>query len=237
MGQKLMGHTGAVCGDAVVDMSPDKSVLILLKHCQDMKQQETRLRFITLFLLLGCTALFIFTICADLRQHGSSGFSGQGNPAEHSLAYSKQECSHTKAAQNEFQSVRNDLRSVFENNVDNKTYMKWQPVIGENYSEKERAIVIPVTGFYFVYAHFALRCHDKDEGFKRFSVQLHRRPFGYNDNVSLTDFRDAIKCSSEPYRNIFVGQLFELEREDQVKVWLREGYKLIASSSFGIFRI
>uniref|UniRef100_A0A3Q1FC66 THD domain-containing protein n=1 Tax=Acanthochromis polyacanthus TaxID=80966 RepID=A0A3Q1FC66_9TELE len=118
--------------------------------------------------------------------------------------------------------------SVFENNVDNKTYMKWQPVIGENYSEKERAIVIPVTGFYFVYAHFALRCHDKDEGFKRFSVQLHRRPFGYNDNVSLTDFRDAIKCSSEPYRNIFVGQLFELEREDQVKVWLREDHLGVA---------
>uniref|UniRef100_A0A3P8SVW2 THD domain-containing protein n=1 Tax=Amphiprion percula TaxID=161767 RepID=A0A3P8SVW2_AMPPE len=112
--------------------------------------------------------------------------------------------------------------SVFENNVDDKTYMKWQSVIGENYSEKDRAVVIPVTGFYFVYARFALRCYDDDEGFKTFSVQLHRLPFGYNDNVSLADSRDAIKCPSERYRTVFVGQLFELEEEDQVKVSLRE---------------
>uniref|UniRef100_A0A3Q1CCP1 THD domain-containing protein n=1 Tax=Amphiprion ocellaris TaxID=80972 RepID=A0A3Q1CCP1_AMPOC len=130
-----------------------------------------------------------------------------------------------------------DIIELFENNVDDKTYMKWQSVIGENYSEKDRAVVIPVTGFYFVYVRFALRCHDDDEGFKTFSVQLHRLPFGYNDNVSLADSRDSIKCPSERYRTVFVGQLFELEEEDQVKVSLREGYKLIASSSFGIFRV
>lgn len=81
IGQKLMGHTlpaEAACGDTMIDMGPDKSVLILIKHCQDMKQQETRLRLSTLLLLLSCTALFIFAICADLRQHESSESSGQG---------------------------------------------------------------------------------------------------------------------------------------------------------------
>lgn len=57
------------CGDAVMEMGSDKSVLILLKHCQDMKQQETRLRLITLLLVFSCTVLFCFTINGILIQN------------------------------------------------------------------------------------------------------------------------------------------------------------------------
>lgn len=81
MGQKVMGPTvpaGAACGDALINVSSDESVLILINHCRDMKRQEARLRLITLLLLLGCTALFVYSTCANLGQHGKSGSSRDG---------------------------------------------------------------------------------------------------------------------------------------------------------------
>lgn len=76
-----MAHTQpaeTACRDSVMNMGPDEPVLILIKHCRDMKQQETRLRLVTLLLLLSCTALFIFITGAGLRQHKNSGSSEQG---------------------------------------------------------------------------------------------------------------------------------------------------------------
>lgn len=46
----------------------EESLLILINHCREMKQQEARLRLITLLLLLGCAAAFIFISCADFSQ-------------------------------------------------------------------------------------------------------------------------------------------------------------------------
>lgn len=65
MAQKLKGEARpakATCGDSVIEVSPDESVLILIKHCRDMKQQETRLRLVTLLLLLSCMGLILFNI-------------------------------------------------------------------------------------------------------------------------------------------------------------------------------
>lgn len=80
MGQKLTGEVlpaEAACGDSVIDVSPDESVLILIKHCRDMKQQETRLRLTTLLVLLSCMALILFTT-GDLRQQKNSASREQG---------------------------------------------------------------------------------------------------------------------------------------------------------------
>lgn len=73
-----MEHTLPVesaCGDAVMGTGLDKSTLILIKHCRDMKQQETSLRLITLLLVLSCTVLFSFTFSVVLKQN--TGPAGQ----------------------------------------------------------------------------------------------------------------------------------------------------------------
>lgn len=67
-----MGHkpAEAVTRNAVVNMTcVEEPALILIRHCQDMKKQETRLRFITLLLLLGCGSLFLYISCAVLWFH------------------------------------------------------------------------------------------------------------------------------------------------------------------------
>lgn len=81
MGQRLLKKTQpaeAASGDSVIGIGPDESVLILIKHCSDMKQQEMRLRLITLFLLLSCMALILFTGRVDLRQQENSTSVGRG---------------------------------------------------------------------------------------------------------------------------------------------------------------
>ncbi|KAE8284748.1 hypothetical protein D5F01_LYC16182 [Larimichthys crocea] len=152
MGQKQMGHTlpaETTCKDSIIDMGQDRSALILIKHCRDMKQQEMCLRLITLFLLLICTALFIFMNGAILRQRGISGSNGQESTAEQSPAYSKQ-CPADNTSKNS-QRLRIHLTPVTIGNVSSKVYMKWNVKFGENYNEEKRAIVIPKTDYYFVY--------------------------------------------------------------------------------------
>ncbi|XP_044030889.1 uncharacterized protein LOC122865918 [Siniperca chuatsi] len=241
MAQKLMRHTlpaEAACGDAMIDMGPDNSVLILIKHCRDMKQQETRLRLFTLLLLLSCTALFICAIGTDLRHNETSGSSGQGTPVEQSSAYSKQErVCPADNPQTNLQRLRIHLRSVPADNTSDGLYIKWNVMFGEKYNKEKHAIVIPVTGFYFVYVRITLSCHDGDSNFKRFYVELHNWNEGYNKTVCLTEAWDGITCTSEWSRSVFVGQLFDLLEGDHVRVWIGEGYRLITKSSFGAYLV
>lgn len=80
MGQKVLGFTTAVgptCGDAMMGVSRDEPALILIDHCRDMKKQEARLRLVTLLLLLGCAALFVYSTWAGSRQPDQPGPRGQ----------------------------------------------------------------------------------------------------------------------------------------------------------------
>ncbi|XP_078127416.1 uncharacterized protein LOC144531252 [Sander vitreus] len=233
MGEKLFRQTlptEAVCGDAIIDMGQDKSVLILIQHCRDMKQQETRLRLVTLLLLLSCTALFIFTICANLWQHGNSGSSGQECAVEPSPAYSKQE-SPTANPQTNTQKLHIDLTSLGAANKTDGLYMKWHVNFGDQDNKEKSAIVIPEDGFYFVYVSIALSCNEGD--FNRFYVELR------NWNEAYPSTRPVMKtwdgCTSEGAKSVFLGQLFELSKGDNLSVWIGEGYELISTSSFGAY--
>ncbi|XP_031143173.1 tumor necrosis factor ligand superfamily member 15 [Sander lucioperca] len=234
MGEKLFGQTlptEAVCGDAIIDMGQDKSVLILIQHCRDMKQQETRLRLITLLLLLSCTALFIFTICANLWQRENSGSSRKECAVEPSPAYSKQErfCP-TANPQTNTQKLHIDLTSLGANTTDAQ-YVKWHDNFGDQDNKEKSAIVIPEDGFYFVYVRIALSCNEGD--FNRLYLELHN----WNENYPLN--RPVMKaldgCTSEGEKSVFVGQLFELSKGDNLSVWIGEGYELISTSSFGAY--
>lgn len=85
MGKKLMENTPpaeAACGDSVIDIPRDESLLILIKHCKDMKHQETWLRFITLLLSLSFMALILFVNCVHVQKWDNSAFNRQGVSSE-----------------------------------------------------------------------------------------------------------------------------------------------------------
>ncbi|KAF1377192.1 hypothetical protein PFLUV_G00198060 [Perca fluviatilis] len=235
MEEKLFGQTlptESACGDAIIDMDPDKSVLIPIKHCRDMKQQEMRPRLITLLLLLSSMALFIFTICAVLWQRGNSGSSGQNCAVKPSPAYSKQESVYPTAnPQTNIPKLHVDLTSVPADNKTDGLYLKWRDNFGGQHIKEETAIVIPEDGFYYVYVRIELSCNKGD--FNRFYAELR------NWSESYPEARPTMKawdgCTSEGDKSVFMGQLFELSKGDNLRVWIELGYELISTSSFGAF--
>ncbi|XP_023253576.1 uncharacterized protein LOC111648055 [Seriola lalandi dorsalis] len=243
MGQKLMGPTlpsEAACGDAMVAMGRDESILILIKHCRDMKQQESRLRLITLLLLLSCTTLFVFIKAADLKQCGNSGSIEQRITEEQHPAYSQQErlCPAVNP-QNNSQRPHIHLHSMTTDNRTDGQYIKWKSMFGKEYNEEKQAIVIPQTGVYFIYVTITLLCDEETttqaEDFNKLLVQLRRWNEGYDKIVPIMDAWNGVTCTSKVPRSVFVGQLFDLLAGDHVSVWIEFGYKLVWKSSFGAY--
>ncbi|XP_074473764.1 tumor necrosis factor ligand superfamily member 15-like [Sebastes fasciatus] len=218
-----------------MDMGHDESTLILIKHCRDMKKQETRLRFITLLLVFSCTTLFMFTIWADLRHRENSGSSGQPT----AVAFSKQEtvCPADNPQKNIQRLQLNLLSESGDDNTTHGQYLKWYALPHEKYNKQKRAIVIPEDGSYFIYVRISLGCHDFDQAkiFSRFFVALHQWNEGYPETQTPLEVWDGINCTSDTFRSVFVGQLFDLSKGDHMSVWIGEGYKLITKSAFGAF--
>ncbi|XP_051268347.1 uncharacterized protein LOC127370377 [Dicentrarchus labrax] len=242
MGQKLRGHTQpaeAACRGSMIDIGRDESVLILIKHCQDMKQQETRLRLITLLLLLTCMAMLIYTTSAGLRQHEESGSHGQGSAVEQGAAHPRQE---RLCPEDNQTPVRIHLRPPSPTNktkMSDGQYLEWDVDFGErNYDEETHAIVIPAPGIYFVYLRITLSCHgEKTPNFELFTLQLYCLNEGYPKRRLLTDAMDGLECTQDRSKSVFVGQLFELVEGDYLKVLMKKGYKLMKTASFGAYLV
>lgn len=120
--------------------------------------------------------------------------------------------------------------------------LKWAKMtdgFDKNYNEERRAIVIPQAGFYFVYLRISLNCNgESDENPSRFFMHLQKWNKGYSKTVNLTDALDVLDCNQWPMsKNLYVGQLFDLSEEDNLSVWVRDGYKMIKKAEFGAFLI
>uniref|UniRef100_A0A3B5KLY5 THD domain-containing protein n=1 Tax=Xiphophorus couchianus TaxID=32473 RepID=A0A3B5KLY5_9TELE len=119
--------------------------------------------------------------------------------------------------------------------------LEWRARFGGGaYSRGLWAIVVPETGLYFVYMKFVLKGPARD-----FRVTLQRRSKGYDRDMDLMGAQDGGPYPTGPpdgggghhrVRTVYVGQLFDLWRGDQLKVLISEGQELIDRASFGAFR-
>ncbi|KAM4532171.1 uncharacterized protein V3H82_026034 [Fundulus diaphanus] len=225
-----MGHRES--GDVVVGMGvqAEDPLLLLITHCREMKQQEARLRIATLLLLLGCAALVVFN-CADFT-HRRAAMAVVSSPAP-----SIQNPLNPAARLSTPSPLRIDLRSIYELEGPVKKIIQWDPVFGGEggaYDNVSRAIVIPATGQYFVYMRFMLcPCDPKpDKTPEAFVVMLQSSMKGYDEVQNLTYIREDHGCQD---KSVYMGQLFELQKGDQLRVFLEAGYELIRKSSFGAF--
>uniref|UniRef100_A0A3Q0RSN7 THD domain-containing protein n=1 Tax=Amphilophus citrinellus TaxID=61819 RepID=A0A3Q0RSN7_AMPCI len=232
-----MGYTvpaGAACGDAIIGVSPDESALILINHCRDMKKQEARLRLITLLLLLGCAALFVYSTCAGLRRQDEPGSRGREVSSQ---TFSSERLIRIQSDEPDFTSRNIYWRiKVCHTDDSDGSYITWTRKFGNmNYNEEKRAIVIPTTGVYFIYLRFILFCQKtvQDATFHNFSVKMHRWSESYTKITTQLDTWEGVRCSSEEYRTLFDGQLFELDEGDHLNVTVTNSYKLIKTSFFG----
>ncbi|CAJ1071040.1 uncharacterized protein LOC117831433 [Xyrichtys novacula] len=234
MGQRQMRFT---MPDEVACGSVDESVLILLKHCQEMKRQETRLRLISLLLLLGCAGLFIFT-----QLQRNSGSSGQQSSVGQSPVESRTEYL-TADPQRNTERLRIDLTSPGDPDRNSSNTIEWSVVLcsdDSNYDEKERAIVIPEEGTYLVYIRMAFRCYNREHGSEKLHIKLNVQNKVYDNpecsrnNVRLlTNAVDSVQCGPGLFRTLSMIQLYSLMKGDHLSVSLEEGYGLVTQSSFG----
>lgn len=226
---------GSAAGDSVIAMGEDESALILIKHCNDMKQQEARLRLITLLLLLVNMALLLFTNRLSPWHQGSFASAGRGGEVSPSAALLSQEkvCPadpETSDLPVTFQRWRIHLTSEHVSEKTDGHYLRWDD--GSGY------IVIPQSGFYFVYVRTTLRCHDRvDLKYTLFKLELHSWNEGYNKTVELAQAWDSVDCGqgSDAPRTVFVGQIFDLLEGDRVSVFIKNGYVLVTESFFGAY--
>ncbi|XP_062268346.1 uncharacterized protein LOC133974701 [Platichthys flesus] len=239
-----MAHTvkvlpaAAPCGDQETGLDRDQPVCILIRHCRDMKRQETRLRLLTMLLLLGCSALYIFTLCAELRnrEHQSSG--------DHRAAGPHQERLQTAVSSTEKKRFNIHLRqnhSVPKDTGTDERYIMWKQIIPEDNQcdQTRKDIVIPKDGVYFIYIRTSLFCRNATgaASSNMFYMQLRFWNENYNESRVLTDAREVVSCPPVAFRTVSVQQLFDLSEGDHVSVRIGAGYQLINKADFGAFLV
>uniref|UniRef100_A0A673WI79 THD domain-containing protein n=1 Tax=Salmo trutta TaxID=8032 RepID=A0A673WI79_SALTR len=210
--------------DTVISMAQQESVVLLLKHCQEMKRQESRLRLVTLFLVLGCAAVFVFTqrVNRDCNEKVSNN---------HDRLYISSDPLHLllPPASSRCNSVPED-------------YIQWEhEAIGlvhmQNftYDEKKHALVVPQGGRYFVYVGVNFRMPDKDKvsGEIHFlSLKVLKFSNSYQYNCPIMEVKDSIPGNRRGTRTVYTGQVVALEEGDLLRVSINEdNYELIDCST------
>ncbi|XP_023839001.1 lymphotoxin-alpha [Salvelinus sp. IW2-2015] len=217
--------------DTVISMAQQESVVLLLKHCQEMKRQESRLRLVTLFLVLGCAAVFVFTQRVNRDCNEKDSF----KPAEYSQqqAIDRQEQNLKPNAHLTTSSMCNSVP---------EDYIQWEHqgtglVHMQNftYDEKKHALVVPQGGRYFVYVGVNFRMPDKDKvsGEIHFlSLKVWKFSNRYPKNWPIMEVKDSIPDNRRGARTVYTGQVVALEEGDFLSVSINEdNYELIDCSA------
>uniref|UniRef100_A0A8C7I557 THD domain-containing protein n=1 Tax=Oncorhynchus kisutch TaxID=8019 RepID=A0A8C7I557_ONCKI len=220
--------------DTLISMAQQESVVLLLKHCQEMKRQESRLRLVTLFLVLGLCTL-------------SCGNIVQGQPPgmlafcvlnikwiyfqNHDRLYISSDPLHLllPPASSRCNSVPED-------------YIQWEHqetglvhMQHFTYDEKKHALVVPQGGRYFVYVgvNFRMPHKDKVSGEIHFlSLKVLKFSNRYPDDCPIMEVKDSIPDNRRGARTVYTGQVVALEEGDLLRVSINEdNYELIDCSA------
>ncbi|CAB1332459.1 unnamed protein product [Coregonus sp. 'balchen'] len=222
-------------------MAQQESVLVLLKHCQEMRRHESLLRFFTVFLVIGCAAVFFFTYHVIRDSNQKDTF----NPAEYSRQQDRQ-------GQNLKKPNAHLTTPTSCNNSVPAEYIQWDHqdtglvhMQDFTYDEKKHALVVPRGGRYFVYVGINFRMPDKDEVSREvqlLSLKVLKYSKSYEDNRPIMEVRDSLPDDGRrETRTVYTGQVVTLEEGDLLRVSIYEdNYELIDCSGettmyFGAF--
>ncbi|XP_029499884.1 tumor necrosis factor ligand superfamily member 15 [Oncorhynchus nerka] len=226
--------------DTLISMAQQESVVLLLKHCQEMKRQESRLRLVTLVLVLGCAAVLVFMqrVNRDCNEKDS---------------FKHAEYSRQQAIDRQGQNLKPNAHLTTSSRCNSvpEDYIQWEHkktglVHMQNftYDEKKYALVVPQGGQYFVYVgvNFRMPHKDKVSGEIHFlSLKVLKFSNRYPDNCSIMEVKDSIPDNRRGARTVYTGQVVALEEGDLLRVSINEdNYELIDCSAettmyFGAF--
>ncbi|XP_041755326.1 tumor necrosis factor ligand superfamily member 15 [Coregonus clupeaformis] len=218
--------------DTVISMAQQETVFILLKHCQEMKRQESRWRLVTLFLVLGCAAVFFFTqrVIRDCNEKDT---------------FTTAENSRQQAIDRQEQNLKPNAHLTTSSSCNSvpKDYIQWEHqdtglmhMQNFTYDENKQALVVPQEGRYFVYVGVNFRMPDKDKvsGKVHFlSLKVLKYSNSYENNWPIMEVKDSIPDDRRgERRTMYTGQVVTLEEGDLLMVSIDEdNYELIDCSA------
>lgn len=212
----LCNERDALCLEmSEIQMEPDRSVLILINHCKEMKRQERLSRIVTCFLFLVLSAVFFLYT----QTHSSLDCKHSKSDLEHSTNahYQRQIESrpnaHLTAAQN---CPNGDFK-----------YLEWESKDGDahlhmfNYSNN--ALIAHRDGNYSIYLQITYRMIADFPCSSAAPVQLKQQVFHgsdrYPEETLLMMALDTINCSESNWRkSLSVSRMFPLEKGDLLMV-------------------
>uniref|UniRef100_A0A3P9I9T3 THD domain-containing protein n=1 Tax=Oryzias latipes TaxID=8090 RepID=A0A3P9I9T3_ORYLA len=130
--------------------------------------------------------------------------------------------------------IRPEMRQVFTEirvlGSDDCKHLRWNTHFNSSLTYENSSIMVPKTGVYFVYVRFILGCEENNTDFQ---IKFERWNEAYPNLRYLTKAEWSLTCSSS--HTVFIGELFELHKGDQLKVKVEKGCDLIRDSTFGLF--
>ncbi|XP_061117421.1 tumor necrosis factor ligand superfamily member 15-like isoform X1 [Conger conger] len=192
----------------------DRSVLVLIDHCNEMKRQESISRIVTCFVFVVFSGIFFLF----LQTHSSLDCKHNKNDLEHSTSAHYQP---------EIESRPNAHLTALNCSMQNTEYLEWETRKGDahlhmfNYSNK--ALIAPQDGNYSIYLQITYRMYEDYHCNPRNLLQLKQEVFHrsdrYPDQTVLMMALDSINCSEKTWRkSLYMSRVFSLEKGDQLKV-------------------
>ncbi|KAF6724431.1 Tumor necrosis factor ligand superfamily member 15 [Oryzias melastigma] len=227
------------CTDKDMEVCTEESVVILLKQCRDMRRQETLFRVATLLLLCFCTTLTLLSsfgfgrftqqekMNSSMQEKMNSSMQERMNSSmQERIPDSGESCSSSTNG-------KMHIHLIHQLNTPRlPPYIPYEPAFNSCLTFENSSVMIPLTGVYFVYARFTLRCQDSSLDF---SMTVERWSESYPDTTKLMTATSRLNCMTDDFQTVYVGELLDLGEGDQLKVNVSEGYDLINESNFGAF--
>uniref|UniRef100_A0A8C7Z4U1 THD domain-containing protein n=1 Tax=Oryzias sinensis TaxID=183150 RepID=A0A8C7Z4U1_9TELE len=113
---------------------------------------------------------------------------------------------------------------------DDCKHLRWNTCFNSSLTYENSSIMVPKTGVYFVYVRFILGCEENNTDFH---IKFESWNEAYPVLSDLTTAKWSLTCSSS--HTVFIGELFELHKGDQLKVKVEKGCEVIRDSRFGAF--
>ncbi|KAL0965155.1 hypothetical protein UPYG_G00277490 [Umbra pygmaea] len=229
--------------DAVIPMTQLESVIILLKHCEEMKRQESRLRICTFIVVVGFATVY-------LMQHviHTSADDARCKPAEMSrpqvteypgtdlkVHYESKPYVHLTTPQSCL--LDKPMEFLHWENNQGMALMK-----SFTYDKSNGSLIVPQAGRYFVYVGMTFR-KSKEIMHVPIHMMVNKYSDSYRKYVPVMEVSDVISNGTEGnhIRTVYTGQILELKNKDHLRVWISaETYEVIDCRSekynyFGAF--
>ncbi|KAJ8379566.1 hypothetical protein SKAU_G00003440 [Synaphobranchus kaupii] len=208
----LCNERDALCLEMSEFQVTDRSVLILIDHCNEMKRQERHSRIITCFLFLVLGAIFILYT----QTHSSLDSKHSKNELERRTGAYQQQIGTSPIAH----------LTALKSNLGDIKYLDWETTNGDAhlhaFNFSNNALIAPQDGHYLIYLQITYRM-DVNFGCSSGSPvelkqQVFQRSDRYPEETLLLMALDSIDCSKSSRTSVYTSGVFSLKKGDELKV-------------------